>query len=340
MDDRVCDGHVVLARERLPARQHLEEHDAKRPQIGARIRLAADLLGRHVRHRPEKRTGGAEALVARFRQPEVQDFHRPVREQHDVARLQVPMHDAGGVRALQPPRDLPRDVEGSAHGERPILIEARLERFPRIERHRQEQPPVFRLPHLVERAEVRMIERGDRARFPEETRPGGSIGVWFGGKELQRHHPAQARVLGAVDDAHAAGAERLQHAEVRDRAPGQAQGIERRPACEKRSFEGREPAVGVGVGPEQRLDGGAQLGVGAAQCREAIPARGGVELDERVERGPDLFPAARIHGPAQRSGSPFSSSASHARAERSSRLAVASDTPTAAALSSSDRPPK
>ena len=61
-----------------------------------------------------------------------------------------------------------------------------------------------------------------------------------------------------------------------------------------------------------------------------------VQLDECVEAGLNLSPAVRVH----RSGSPLSSSASHARAERSSRLAVASDTPIAAALSSSDNPPK
>src|SRR5206468_10842259 len=65
-----------------------------------------------------------------------------------------------------------------------------------------------------------------------------------------------------------------------------------------------------------------------------------VQLDELVERGLNLLPPSRLHRTTQRRGSPRSSSASQARAERSSRLAVASETPSAAALSSSDRPPK
>ena len=107
-------------------------------------------------------------------------------------------------------------------GERVLGLppEPRLERFAPVQRHREEQPPVVSLPHLVERAEIRVIERGGRARLPEEAGLGGCIRNRAGEKKLQRDHAAQAGVLGAVDDAHTASADRLQHPEVRDRVPG------------------------------------------------------------------------------------------------------------------------
>ena len=44
----------VFAVERAAPGQHLEQHDAERPDVGAAIDgLAARLLGRHVRGRPE-----------------------------------------------------------------------------------------------------------------------------------------------------------------------------------------------------------------------------------------------------------------------------------------------
>jgi len=92
----------------------------------------------------------------------------------------------------------------------------------------------------------------------------------------------------------------------------------------------------VRVRVQQRLECAMQLRIADRETREPGRALGRVHLDELVEGDLHFFPALGVH----RSGSPLSSSASHARANRSSRLAVASDTPVAAALSSSVRPPK
>ena len=128
---------------------------------------------------------------------------------------------------------------------------------------------------------------------------------------------------------------------MRDGAPGEAKGIGRGGGgSAEGGFDRREPRIGLGIGGQQVLDGLAQRGIGRAQRREPAQPPGRVELDQLVEGGLDLLPAARIHGATQRSGSPVSSSASQARAERSSRFAVASETPMAAAVSDSDKPPK
>src|ERR1700738_3061565 len=79
-----------------------------------------------------------------------------------------------------------------------------------------------------------------------------------------------------------------------------------------------------------------ELGISVGERRQTVGARVRIEIDDLVETCPDFLPALRVHW----SKSPLRSTASHARAERSSRLVVASDTPSAAALSSRDKPPK
>src|SRR5438876_6941791 len=79
-----------------------------------------------------------------------------------------------------------------------------------------------------------------------------------------------------------------------------------------------------------------ELGITVGERRQTARARAWIEIDDLVETCPDFLPALRIHW----SESPLRSTASHARAERSSRLVVASETPSAAALSSRDKPPK
>ena len=71
-----------------------------------------------------------------------------------------------------------------------------------------------------------------------------------------------------------------------------------------------------------------------------VPVLADGQAAARAECGLDRRPAVRIHRATQNSGSPFNSNASQARAERRSRFAVASEIPTAVALSSRDRPPK
>ena len=174
--NRVRDGDLVFARERLLACQHLVQHDAHRPKIRPRIhRFPPELLGRHVRHRPERRAGLTRRVVQRFGQPEIEDPDRPVRQQHHVARLQVAMDDSPRMRAPEPARDLPGDVERLCHRQRSLAGEAGLERLSRIERHCEEHPAVLSLPDVVDRAQVRMIERRGGARFTQEAHCSGGV---------------------------------------------------------------------------------------------------------------------------------------------------------------------
>src|ERR1700704_5826763 len=79
-----------------------------------------------------------------------------------------------------------------------------------------------------------------------------------------------------------------------------------------------------------------ELGITVGERRQTTRARIRIEIDDLVETCPDFLPALRVHW----SESPLRSTASQARAERSSRFVVAREIPSAAALSSRVNPPK
>ena len=84
-----------------------------------------------------------------------------------------------------------------------------VERAPLDQLHRQE-PDAVGLLDRVDRDDVRVVERGNGARFALEAgEPSGSRANG-GGQHFDRDVAAQPRVARAVDLAHAAGAERSQ----------------------------------------------------------------------------------------------------------------------------------
>ena len=64
-----------------------------------------------------------------------------------------------------------------------------------------------------------MIQGGSRARLAMEALERMRIAGEFLRQELERHAPAQAQVLGLIHHAHAAAAQPLQHAIMRNRLP-------------------------------------------------------------------------------------------------------------------------
>ena len=139
-DERVGDRVAV---ERAPARQHLEQHAAERPDVGALVdRLPARLLGAHVGRRAENAAlrRAVERARRRLRQVTVQTdapASSPVRSrapsrtspterprvraalQDDVGRLQIAMDDAFLVRRVERFGDLARDRERLGDRQRP-----------------------------------------------------------------------------------------------------------------------------------------------------------------------------------------------------------------------------
>jgi len=122
-------------------------------------------------------------------------------------------------------RDLPGNFDGVRQRQRAVSVQPGFERLPRVQRHCEEQPSVGAFPDLVDGAEVRVIERRGRTGFPEKALLGGIVQREMWVQELQSDRSAEAGVLGAVHDAHAAGTERLEHAKVGHGSTGEAKEI-------------------------------------------------------------------------------------------------------------------
>ena len=81
---------------------------------------------------------------------------------------------------------------------------------------------------LVERHDVRMVERGRGARLVGEARQPLRIGGDVGGQHLDGHRPLQPHVLGAIDLAHPARSERCLDLERAEPCTGRKGQVEKK----------------------------------------------------------------------------------------------------------------
>jgi hypothetical protein len=109
--------------------------------------------------------------------------------------------------SASPAADLDRVVEDRRQRERRRL-DARSQRLA-VEQLDCEEGDAFVRAHIVDGQDIRMRQRGDRAGLAIESLARLWIDPRAGADRLDRDLPAQARVAGAVDLAHAAVAERL-----------------------------------------------------------------------------------------------------------------------------------
>ena len=173
VDDRPLRGASLEWR---APRQHLVQHDAKRPEVGALIDgQALSLFGRHVHNRADDqavhRAGRARdgdgirgrEILDRPREAEIEDLHDPGRRDLDVGWLQVAMHDPVVVRRLQRLGDLPGDWDRvgrrNGTGSDPIGERGALDQL-----HHQ-----VVLTDVVKGADVGMVQGRNRASFALET---------------------------------------------------------------------------------------------------------------------------------------------------------------------------
>jgi hypothetical protein len=151
------------------------------------------LIGRHRRGR-RVRTGPWRG-GGQLRKPEVEQLDALLRHQ-DVGRLQVAMDDPLLVRGVERVADLDARLDGLIEGHRPgdgLAVD---------ELHHEVAAAVV-LADVVQRADVRVVERRDRLRLALE--PLGERA--FHG--LHRDVAVETRVFGAIDVAHSPGASRL-----------------------------------------------------------------------------------------------------------------------------------
>ena len=134
-DDGRHHAGLAAAFERLPAGHHLEEHRAKREHVGSRINRSppqsapapccpapcrGSARDRSARDAPVQRGLASPRRRCRQSDPEVEQLGATL-GQHDVARLDVPVDEAGAVGAVEGRGNLNRTDKGLIAGERALL---------------------------------------------------------------------------------------------------------------------------------------------------------------------------------------------------------------------------
>ena len=219
----------------MPARRHLVEHDAEGEEIRAGIQILTPcLLGGHVGHRPQRRTGTGQqlfldprrhlraghvscpcaALWLHLCQSEVEDLGLPALGDEDVRRLDVAVDDPLGVGGVQGVGKLDSQLEQLLRLEG-LSSDAVLERLALQELHGDEGLALV-LVDVVDRTDVGVVEGGAGLGLAPEPLQGDLVAEELLRQELQRDESVEAGVLGPVDDAHAPGAQLFDDAVVGD----------------------------------------------------------------------------------------------------------------------------
>ena len=223
VDDLVEDIHVRVARERRLPGEHLVEDEPEGEHVSARVGLVPHrLLRRHVGHGAHGHAlcgelgGGRLVVPARLHQlgqPEVHHLGMPARVEDDVVRLDVPVDHAVAVRLAQRVRHRYRHLQDLAylHG---ALAQSLAQGGALHVLHDDDVLPVALL-QAIDHRDVGMIEGGRQASLAQQA----GLGLFrlheVVGQKLQSHHALQTRIPRLEDDSHAAFADLLHEAEMR-----------------------------------------------------------------------------------------------------------------------------
>ena len=201
------DAGARMPAEGPDARHHLVKHHAQAVNVGAMVNLLAqDLLGAHVRgraHGPHGHGGG----FGHAGDAEVCQQGCAILPQHDVAGLDIPVHETLGVGVMQGGADILQDVGDLGQGQRPAhLHEMSAQGGAGHVVHDDEGGDALAL-EGVEADDVGMIEAGQglglAAEAAQEFRVFGQVLA----QHLDGDPGLAALVQGEVDVGHAAAAE-------------------------------------------------------------------------------------------------------------------------------------
>ena len=211
------------ALERVAAGRHLEEHDAERKDVGARVhRLAARLLGGHVaggaEHRPllGQVAAGAAAgdlglVVAadRLGDAEVEHLDAAVAGDHHVVGLEVAVEDALAVRRGERVHQRRGDGEEALELD-PVARDEALEGLALDQLHGEEVAAVGLLDR-VDGDDVGVVEGGDRPRLAHEALPASRVARHLLGQHFEGDLALELGVEGEEHLPHAPFAELGEH---------------------------------------------------------------------------------------------------------------------------------
>jgi hypothetical protein len=219
--------------------RHLKEDQTEREDVGSRVDLvAAQLLRRHVGERADRgafagqhrRRGGRQGDGVLTSHPrrglgdaEVEQLRTPCREK-DVRGFDVAMNDPGAVGGGERVGQRNRGVEQDGHLQR-ALPQTLFERIALEELHDDERLLLRGFADVINRADVGMVQRGDRPGFALKT-----LACQVGAGEPRRQHldgdlAVEAGVAGAVDLAHPTFAKLGKDLVWTDRLPDHKQGL-------------------------------------------------------------------------------------------------------------------
>ena len=152
--------------------------------------------------------------VGQLGETEVEHLRVAARGDEDVRGLDVAMDDALRVCRIERVGDFDAELDDPIELER-VSLDEMFERPPFEQLHHEELLPLV-LADVVDRADVRVIQRRRRARLALKALRGRRVARQLGRQELDGDLPAEANILGAVDDAHAAAAKLLEDPVMRD----------------------------------------------------------------------------------------------------------------------------
>ena len=115
------------------------------------------------------------------------------------------MHEAACVGRIEGARHLGKDP-GRIRRVEATVLEAFLQVTPLHVAHGDEEDVLGR-PSLIDRDDVRMIDRRGQLRLAQEAVTERLVLGEAGSEQLERNPPLEPQILGQVDDAHAAQAE-------------------------------------------------------------------------------------------------------------------------------------
>lgn len=192
--------------------KQLVQYASQRIEVAARAGGArGELLGRHIGRAVHRLAGGGDASDLRVEQggdPEVEDAHNPsATGDHDVARLEVAMHERDGVRSSEEGGDLgcdrnrPVDLRCSPAGEHIAEILA-------VDKLHGDVEHVGLGTDVEHSRHSRMLQARGQPRLASEPGHHGPTlrprGDELGPQQLQSYATVQARVVGRPHLAHTA----------------------------------------------------------------------------------------------------------------------------------------
>ena len=203
----------VTPERRLPD-ETLVEHAAERVHVGAPVDLLpGDLLGGDVVDGAQQVAVVADSGLlgdpsreAEVRQVDVVGAVRPgPRVDKHVGWLHVAMHKAARVGSIQGARHLREDPD-RVRRVQTAALQTLLEVTPVDVAHGDEENVLGR-PGLVDRDDVRMVDRGGQLRLAQEAIAERLVLGEARSEQLEGDLPLEPQILGQVHDAHAAEAQ-------------------------------------------------------------------------------------------------------------------------------------